>query len=188
MSRLKSLLLIAALGLALPALAGDDPKSVLDFKVKSIDGKTVKLSKYKGKVLLIVNVASKCGLTPQYEHLEKIYKKYNKKGFEILAFPANDFLGQEPGSNKEIKKFCTDTYGVTFPMFEKITVKGEKMHPLYKFLTDKATNGKHGGPIRWNFDKFLVDRTGKVVARFHPRMSPDKPQITKNIEALLKDG
>src|SRR3954453_21230453 len=129
--------------------------SVLDFKVKDIDGKEVDLSKYKGDVLLIVNVASKCGLTPQYKGLESTYEKYKDRGFAILAFPANEFGGQEPGSNAEIKEFCTKKYDVTFPVFSKIVVKGDGIHPLYQYLTGKETDGQFAGVIPWNFTKFL---------------------------------
>jgi glutathione peroxidase len=161
------------------------PKSVLDFKMRDIDGKDVNLKQYKGKVLLLVNVASKCGYTPQYEGLEAVYEKYKDKGFVTLGFPANNFNGQEPGTEAEIKEFCTSKFGVTFPMFAKISVKGDDQDPLYKFLTSKETDPEFGGEIKWNFNKFLVDRHGKVVARFEPKVKPDSPEVTAAIEKYL---
>lgn len=157
----------------------------LNFTMDSLDGKPVKLSKYQGKVILIVNVASKCGLTPQYEDLEEVSKKYEDKGLTILGFPANEFGKQEPGSNKEIAEFCQKNYGVDFPMFSKVVVKGEGQCDLYKFLTSKETNPKFAGDIKWNFEKFLVSRDGKVVARFEPRIRPDDKQVISKIEAEL---
>lgn len=159
--------------------------SPLDFTMKDIDGKEVPLSQYKGKVVMIVNVASKCGFTPQYEQLEAVYKKYKDKGLVILGFPANQFRHQEPGSNDEIKSFCTKNYGVTFDMFSKIVVRGEGIDELYKYLTSKETNKKFGGEIQWNFTKFLVGRDGKVIARFEPRVKPDAPEVIKRIEEAL---
>jgi glutathione peroxidase len=162
-----------------------DAKSPLDFKLKDIDGKEVPLADYKGKVVLIVNVASKCGLTPQYDGLEALNQKYGDKGLVILGFPANEFGAQEPGTDEQIKEFCTGEYGVKFPMFSKIVVKGDGIHPLYDFLTSKETNPKFAGPISWNFEKFLIDRDGNVAARFTPRTSPDSPDLVKAIEAEL---
>ena len=147
--------------------------SVYDFTMKDIDGNDVKLEKYKGSVLLIVNTASKCGYTPQYEGLEAIYKKFKDRGFVVLGFPANNFMGQEPGTEKEIKEFCTLKYNVTFPMFSKISVTGTDQHPLYGYLTNKKTDPEFGGDISWNFNKFLVGKDGKIVARFG---SKDKPE------------
>ena len=135
-------------------------KSVYEFTMKDIDGKDVKLETYKGKVALIVNTASQCGYTPQYEGLEKIYGKYKDQGFVVLGFPANNFGGQEPGTNAEIKEFCTLKYKTTFPVFAKISVKGEDQHPLYKYLTSAETNPKFAGDIKWNFNKFLIDKIG----------------------------
>ena len=166
-----------------PALAGE--KGVLDFKVRDIDGKDVKLDKYKGNVLLVVNVASKCGYTPQYEGLQSVYSKYKDKGFYVLGFPANNFGGQEPGTEAEIKEFCTSKYHVTFPMFAKISVKGEDQDPLYKFLTSKETDPAFAGDITWNFNKFLVDRKGKVVARFSSKDTPESDAVTSAIEKLV---
>jgi glutathione peroxidase len=162
-------------------------KSVLDFKMKDIDGKDVKLKKYKGDVFLIVNTASKCGYTPQYEGLQAIYTKYQSQGFEVLGFPANNFGGQEPGTETEIKEFCESKYKVTFPMFAKISVKGEDQHPLYNFLTAKETNPKFAGDISWNFNKFLVNRKGEVVARFSSKDKPDGDAVTQAIEKYLKE-
>jgi glutathione peroxidase len=161
-------------------------KSVLEFTMKNIDGKDVKLDEYRGKVLLIVNVASKCGYTPQYEGLESIYRKYKDQGLVVMGFPANNFLGQEPGTNEEIKTFCKTRYDVTFPMFAKISVKGDDIHPLYQFLTGKETNPEFSGDISWNFNKFLVDRTGKVVDRFSTREKPESEKIALAIEKTLK--
>jgi glutathione peroxidase len=158
--------------------------SVYDFTMKSIEGKPVAMSGYKGKILLVVNVASFCGYTPQYTGLEALYKKYKDQGFVIAGFPANNFLSQEPGSDEEIKTFCTRKYDVTFPMFSKISVKGEDQAPFYKFLTDKAANPETGGDIKWNFTKFLVDRNGKIVQRFEPNVTPE--QMDSAIQKALK--
>jgi glutathione peroxidase len=171
-----------------PQNSKEKPTSVLDFKVKDIDGKEVDLSKYKGDVLLIVNTASKCGYTPQYEGLEAIYEKYKDKGFQVLAFPANEFGKQEPGTNAQIKEFCTTNYHVTFPVFSKIVVKGEGIHPLYQFLTSKQTDPKFAGDIPWNFTKFLVDRKGNIIARFDPKDEPQSPKVTKAIESALAES
>ena len=165
---------------------GEKMNSVHDFTLKDIDGKDTSLSKYRGKVVLLVNVASKCGLTPQYEGLQALYTKYKDRGFEILGFPANNFMGQEPGTNEEIKSFCTLKYNVTFPMFAKISVKGADIHPLYKYLTEKETNPEFGGEIKWNFNKFLVDKNGKVIARFEPKVTPENEEVTKAIEKALQ--
>lgn len=161
-------------------------KSVYEFTMKDIDGKDVKLDNYKGKVSLIVNTASKCGLTPQYEGLQALYDKYKDKGFVILGFPANNFMGQEPGTEKEIKDFCTLKYNVTFPMFSKISVKGTDQHPFYTYLTNKESNPGFDGDITWNFEKFLVGKDGKVIARFSPKTKPDDPKIAEAIEKALK--
>jgi glutathione peroxidase len=169
-----------------PVEAGAGAASVYDFKLKDIDGKDASLSQYKGKVLLLVNVASKCGLTPQYEGLQSLYAKYKDRGFVILGFPANNFMGQEPGTNEEIKSFCALKYNVTFPMFSKISVKGSDIHPLYKFLTDKETNPDFGGDIKWKFNKFLVDKNGKIIARFEPQVKPDDPRMIQAVEKALE--
>jgi glutathione peroxidase len=159
---------------------------VLDFTLNSLDGKPAPLAEYRGKVLLIVNVASKCGYTPQYTGLEKIYEKYKDQGFVILGFPANNFGGQEPGTNEEIKTFCSSKYQVTFPMYSKVSVKGADSTPLYQFLTDKQSNPATAGEIKWNFTKFLVDRNGKVIARFEPAITPESADVTGAIEKALK--
>lgn len=161
--------------------------SVLDFKMRDIDGNDVKLKKYKGNVLLVVNTASKCGYTPQYEGLQATFDKYKSRGFYVLGFPANNFGGQEPGTEAEIKEFCTTKYKVTFPMFAKISVKGDDQDPLYKFLTSKETNPDFAGDITWNFNKFLVDRKGKVVARFSTKDKPESEAITAAIEKYLAE-
>jgi len=161
-------------------------KSIYDFKVADIDGNDVNLADYKGKVLLILNVASKCGFTPQYKGLENIYRQYKDKGFEILAFPSNDFMGQEPGTNKEIKSFCQLNYQASFPLFSKISVKGKDIHPLYKFLTEKSTDPNFAGGITWNFNKFLIDRNGNIINRFGSRAEPQSPEVIKAIEDALK--
>jgi glutathione peroxidase len=187
MLKLVALFSLAAIATTMVATAqAADAKSPLDFKLKNIDGKEVDLGTYKGKVVLIVNVASQCGLTPQYEGLEALREKYSDKGLVILGFPANEFGKQEPGTDEEIKGFCTDNYGVKFPMFSKIVVKGDGMHPLYQFLTSKDSNPKFAGDISWNFEKFLVDRQGNVVARFLPRVSPGSPDLVKAVEAELE--
>ena len=162
-------------------------KSLYDINAVDINGNDANLAIYKGRVLLIVNVASKCGFTPQYTGLENLYKKYRDKGFEILGFPSNDFMGQEPGTNEEIKKFCTLNYGADFPMFSKIEVKGKNIHPLYKFLTEKETDPNFAGKITWNFNKFLIDRKGNIVNRFDSRTTPESPDVIKAIEAALKN-
>jgi len=166
--------------------ADDKPaKSVLDFKVKDIDGKDVDLGAFKGKTLLVVNVASKCGLTEgQYGSLTKLHEKYKDLGLEILAFPANNFGKQEPGTDPEIKKFCS-AKNVAFKLFSKISVKGDDIHPLYKFLTAKETNPKFAGDIRWNFDKFLVSPKGEVLARFEPKADPLGKDVTEVIDKNL---
>jgi len=159
---------------------------VLEYTLNSIDGKPAPLAQYKGKVVMIVNVASFCGFTPQYEGLERIYEKYKDQGFVVLGFPANNFGAQEPGTNEEIKTFCSRKYNVTFPMYSKISVKGEDKHPLYQFLTDKQANPSTGGEIQWNFTKFLVDRDGKVIARFESKVTPESADVTSAIEKALK--
>jgi len=159
--------------------------SVYDFTMKDIDGNDVKLDAFKGRVIMIVNTASKCGYTPQYEGLEAIYEKYKDRGFVILGFPANNFMGQEPGTEKEIKEFCALKYNVTFPMFSKISVAGRDQHPLYGFLTNKATNPEFGGEISWNFNKFLIGKDGKVVGRFATAVKPEDASVITAIETEL---
>ncbi|HMV82947.1 MAG TPA: glutathione peroxidase [Blastocatellia bacterium] len=161
-------------------------KSIYDISVKTIDGKPATIGDYKGKVLLIVNVASQCGYTPQYEGLEKIYEKYQSQGLAVLGFPANNFGGQEPGTEAEIKTFCRTNYGVKFPMFAKLSAKGADIHPLYKFLTEKETNPNFAGEIKWNFNKFLIDKNGNPIARFDSGDKPESAKVTQAIEQALK--
>lgn len=161
-------------------------ENLYDFTVQDINGEKVNLTDYKGKVLLIVNTASKCGFTPQYEGLQKIYEKYQDQDFVILGFPANNFMNQEPGTNDEIENFCQVNYGVTFPMFSKISVRGKNIHPLYKFLTNKNTNPEHSGKITWNFNKFLIDREGNIVDRFGSRTKPESKKLIAALEKELK--
>ncbi|MCC7366767.1 MAG: glutathione peroxidase [Dehalococcoidia bacterium] len=159
------------------------PPMVLDYTMPRLDGTEEPLTSYKGKVLLLVNVASACGLTPQYSPLQALQDKYGERGFCVLGFPANNFMGQEPGTNDEIATFCETQYGVTFPVFSKISVAGDDMHPLYKEITTLPE--PLGGDILWNFQKYLVDREGNVVAKFGPRTTPDDPAVIEAIEALL---
>jgi glutathione peroxidase len=167
------------------AVAGATPQSIYDFTLRSIDGEHVSLKSYHGKVVLLVNVASKCGFTPQYAGLEAVYEKYKDRGLVIVGVPANNFAQQEPGTNEEIKKFCSNKYNVSFPMMAKVSVLGDDETPLYRFLTDTSSNPKIGGDIKWNFTKFLFDRDGHPVARFEPAVKPDSPEVTAAIEATL---
>ena len=160
--------------------------TVLDYIPLSIDGKPVPLASYRGKVLLIVNVASHSIFTPQYEGLQALYAKYQDQGLVILAFPSNDFGQEEPDGNDAIQQFAAGKYKVTFPIFAKISIMGEHMSPLYQFLTDKQANPTTGGPIRWNFTKFLTDREGKLVQRFEPNVTPDSPELAAAIEKALR--
>jgi glutathione peroxidase len=173
------MLCVAAVCMATPV------NGVYKFTLKSIDGQPVSLSSYQGKVLLLVNVASKCGYTPQYAGLEALYKKYKDRGLVIVGIPANNFAAQEPGTNEEIKKFCHNRYDVTFPMMAKVSVVGDDKTPLYVFLTDKSANPQIGGEIKWNFTKFLFDRHGNPEERFEPAVTPDSPQVTAAVESAL---
>lgn len=166
--------------------SGEKMNSIYDFSLKDIDHKEVNLGQYRGKVVLMVNVASRCGYTPQYEGLQKVYLKYKDRGFVILGFPANNFMSQEPGTDEEIKTFCSTKYNVTFPIFSKLSVKGDDIHPLYKFLTSKETNPDFGGDIKWNFSKFLVDKSGKIIARFEPAVKPESDPVIQAIEKALQ--
>ncbi len=159
--------------------------SLYDIEVKTIAGEPVKLEQYKGKVLLIVNTASKCGFTGQYDGLQKLYETYQDKGFVILGFPSNDFMGQEPGTHDEIQSFCKLNYGVTFPLFEKTGVKGKGQHALYAYLTSKQTNPEFSGKISWNFNKFLISSDGQIVNRFGSRTKPDDSDVISAIETEL---
>jgi glutathione peroxidase len=174
------LILLAVSGVLLRAT------TVLDYIPLSIDGKPLPLASYRGKVLLIVNVASNSNFTPQYEALQTLYAKYQGQGLVVLAFPSDDFGKEEPTGNDEIKKFVAEKYKVTFPLFAKISMAGEHIAPLYEFLTDKQANATTGGPIRWNFTKFLVDREGKVIQRFEPDVTPDSPELAAAIEKALR--
>jgi len=158
---------------------------VLDRTMKRLDGSEENLENYEGNVVMLVNVASKCGLTPQYKGLQTIYDQYHGRGFEILGFPANDFMGQEPGTDEEISQFCEINYGVTFPLFSKISVKGEEMHPLYKEITTMPE--PIGGDVLWNFQKYLVNKKGEVVQKIGPRTAPEEAEVTGAIEALLAE-
>ena len=159
---------------------------VLNHKMKSLDGKEVDLSKYKNKVLLIVNTASKCGATPQYKDLQALHAKYKDQGLVVLGFPCNQFGSQEPGTSLQISEFCAKNYGVTFDLFSKTDVNGENANDLYKYLTSKKTNSKTAGPVKWNFEKFLINRDGEIAARFRTRVKPQSAEVTKAVEAALK--
>ena len=182
-----AILSVATLAVGLSVAASAPVKSVLDFIMKSIDDRETPLRQFQGKALLLVNTASKCGFTPQYKTLEEIYGRYRDKGLVVLGFPANNFLHQEPGTDQEIKEFVLINYGVSFPMFSKISVRGKDIHPLYKFLVEKETDPRFAGKIHWNFTKFLVDRRGDVVARFEPKQVPDDPQVIAAIEKALQE-
>jgi glutathione peroxidase len=159
--------------------------SPLDVEIGALQGGSADLSRYAGTAVLVVNVASKCGLTPQYAGLERLQERYAGRGFTVLGVPCNQFLGQEPGSSEEIAEFCSATYGVTFPMTEKVEVNGENRHPLYDRLTGHADAEGHSGDIRWNFEKFLIGRDGKVAARFSPQTEPESAEVVAAIEAQL---
>jgi glutathione peroxidase len=160
-------------------------KTMYDFTMKDIDGKEVSLSQYRGKAVLIVNVASFCGYTKQYAGLDSLYRAYAERGLVVLGFPANNFGSQEPGSDEEIKEFCSTKYNVTFPMFSKISVKGDDQHPLYRHLTSAVANPATAGEVRWNFTKYLIDRGGRLVAKFEPRVDPLSADLTAAVEAAL---
>lgn len=178
---IKLLCCISLLGASV--MAAD--KNVYEFTLNSIDGQPAPLAAYKGKVVMLVNVASRCGFTPQYAALETAYEKYKDRGFVIIGVPANNFGGQEPGSNQEIKTFCSTKYHVSFPMMSKVSVKGDDKTPLYQFLTDKSTNPETGGDIKWNFTKFLIGPYGRIITRFEPAVTPDSPQVGAAIEKAL---
>jgi glutathione peroxidase len=168
------------------ATATSVTSTIHEFTLNSIDGPPVPLAQYKGQLVLIVNVASRCGFTPQYAGLEALYNKYKDRGLVVLGFPANNFLRQEPGTNEAIRAFCSAKYGVTFPMFAKVSVRGADKTPLYEFLTDKNANPSTGGAIGWNFTKFLADRKGKVIGRFASGVTPESAELVNAIEAALK--
>jgi glutathione peroxidase len=177
---MKRLLAVCSVLFAM-SLSSSAATSVHEFEMKGIDGKPVKLSDYKGKVVLFVNVASKCGYTPQYAGLESLHKKFKDQGFVVVGVPANNFGGQEPGSDAEIAQFCSRTYNVTFPMLSKVSVKGADMAPLYSYFT-----AAKGGDVKWNFTKFLVGKDGKVIERFEPGVAPESPQLAAAIQKALK--
>ena len=177
---MKKIFLLSVLVLAISFTFAQ--KSFYDFTVKDIDGNYFALSSLKGKKVLVVNTASKCGFTPQYEQLQELYETYGGEDFTIIGFPANNFLSQEPGSNDEIKDFCQKNYGVTFPMMAKISVKGDDMHPLYRWLTEKSQNGVMDSKVAWNFQKYLIDENGNLVDVVKPKVKPDDDQIVNWIK------
>jgi glutathione peroxidase len=181
--RMKSIIIVVTLLLSLITVVSAQAASLYDIPLKDIDGKPTSLAAYKGKVLLIVNVASKCGNTPQYAALEAMQKKYEAKGFTVLGFPCNDFAGQEPGTADQIKQFCSSTYSVTFPLFEKLHVKGPEQHPLYTALTGK--DSPVPGPIDWNFAKFVIGRNGEIITRFKASVKPDAQEVTATVENAM---
>ena len=179
---MKTIAVIAAV--MITQVASAEPKSSLyDIPLKDINDKAASLKEYQGKVLLVVNVASQCGLTPQYKALEAVHRKYKDKGFSVVGFPCNDFGSQEPGTPEDIKKFCSEKYEVTFPLFAKLHVKGAEQHPLYAALTGK--DSPFPGDIKWNFGKFLIGKDGKILKRFEPQTKPDAPEVIESIEAAL---
>jgi glutathione peroxidase len=179
---MKTMISLLSMLMATVVLAEGSP-TVYEVPLKDIDGKVTSLKGYEGKVLLLVNVASKCGLTPQYKALEETHQKYKGKGLAVLGFPCNDFANQEPGSNVEIKEFCEVNYGVTFPLFDKLHVKGPDQHPLYAVLTGPTS--PFPGEVQWNFGKFLIGKDGKILARFEPRTAPDAVEVREAIEKAL---
>ena len=192
-SLFNQLLLICSLGLigmttiqCNELVSNDDKSGFYNFTLNTIDGVPNKMSTYQGKVCLIVNVASRCGYTSQYANLEKVYQEYKNKGFMVLGFPANNFGGQEPGTDQEIKTFCSSTYNVTFNMYGKISVKGNDKHPLFTFLTSGAANSNLAGEIGWNFEKFLIDKNGKLVKRYKSNIDPMSAEMKTDIENALK--
>src|SRR5438067_1471814 len=185
---MKGIVVAAAAALLAAPVATAEDKPVtgpLDFKMKGIDGKDVDLAQYKGKVVLLVNVSSACGYTPQYAGLQELYAKHSKEGLVVIGVPSNDFGKQEPGTDEDIQKFCSTNYKVTFPMLSKVAVKGKDKVPLYKYLTDKATNPASPGEVKWNFEKFLIGRDGKIAGRFMSGVEPTSPELTKAIETEL---
>ncbi len=178
------ILFTAILSLVMMGTTIEKNDSIYDFPFKDIDGNELSMEQYKGKVLLIVNVASKCGYTPQYEGLQAIYEEYKDQGLEIVGFPANNFNGQEPGTEEDIKQFCTLNYGVTFPMSSKVSVKGDDQAPLFTYLTS-LPNEDFDGEINWNFEKFLVDKEGNLIRRFRSKVKPESKELTSAIKQLL---
>lgn len=172
--------------LALTGTMLTPPTTLYDFSVNTLENKPTSLGEYKGKVALVVNVASQCGYTPQYKQLQELYATYQSKGFTVLGFPSNDFGEQEPGTSTEIREFCTSNFGVTFPMFEKIQVKGQQKHPLYAWLVAGGGNQALAGDIPWNFEKFLINKNGEVIARFNYKVAPDAPEVVDAIRKALE--
>ncbi|EMJ98341.1 glutathione peroxidase [Leptospira alstonii] len=181
--QLKIFILFFILGILFPLGGVFAKEGFYDFKVKDIKGNDITLSKYKGKVIMVVNVASKCGYTYQYENLEKVYKKYKDRGFVVVGFPANNFGSQEPGTDREIETFCRIQKGASFDMMSKISVKGKDKHPLYSYLTENSPNP---GEVEWNFEKILISKEGKIEARYRSAVEPDSSAVTQKIESLLK--
>jgi glutathione peroxidase len=182
---MKTIMILLTL-MVVPMVLAETPKSLYQIPLKDIDGDPTSLKAYEGKVLLVVNVASKCGLTPQYKALEEIHQKYKDKGLVVLGFPCNDFANQEPGTNEDIKEFCEVNYGVTFPLFDKLHVKGPEQHPLYAALTGETS--PFPGEVQWNFGKFVIGKDGRILARFEPRTTPDAKEVTEAIEKALAAG
>jgi len=178
--------LISAVILSLLSITILNAASIYDYTMNSIDGEPTPLSSFKGKVVLLVNVASRCGYTPQYAGLERLYERYKDRGFVIIGVPANNFMHQEPGTNTEIKTFCKTKYDVTFPMMSKVSVVGADQDPLYQYLTSKQQDPKAGGEIKWNFTKFLIGKNGEILARFEPGVTPEDPTIISAINAALQ--
>lgn len=179
------ILLMATSSIPAQNPTADEADSFHDFTMTTIQGETLSFDRFAGNVVLVVNTASECGYTPQYEGLQKLYETYKNQGLVVLGFPANNFGGQEPGSDQQIAKFCKRNYGVSFPLFSKVSVKGEDQHPLFEFLTSQS-NPDFTGPIKWNFEKFLIDRGGSLSGRFRSSVIPMSDELTRRIEALLK--
>ncbi len=177
-------IVLSLISIVMIGFGANNPKSIYEFKMDNIDGKPVQLEKYKGKTILIVNVASKCGYTPQYEGLQALYEEYKDEGFVILGFPANNFKGQEPGSDEDIKQFCTLEYGVEFPMFSKVSVKGDDQAELFTYLTG-LENPDFTGDIKWNFEKFLISKKGELKRRFRSSVKPQSKELVSAVEAEL---
>ncbi|PKN71944.1 MAG: glutathione peroxidase [Candidatus Cloacimonetes bacterium HGW-Cloacimonetes-3] len=183
---IKKILVIMAIMLLAGGINMVYSTQLYDINVQKTDGSEIKLESYKGKVLLIVNTASKCGFTKQYDDLQALYDRFGKDGFVVLGFPANNFMNQEPGSDEEIQNFCRLNFGVSFPVFAKISVRGKKIHPLYKYLTEKSSNPKHSGKISWNFNKFLIGRNGEILDRYSSATNPQDKDVIAAIEKALK--
>lgn len=184
---MRFLMTFLALGVLTTMAQADDHECALDFKMKNIEGETVDLEDYEGNVVLIVNTASQCGLTPQYKGLQQLYSKYKDQGLVVMGFPCNQFGTQEPGTEAEIKQFCTSKFDVSFPMFSKIEVNGDAASPLYKYLTSKDVQPAGKGDISWNFEKFLIDRDGQLVHRFAPRTDPSDSELVDAVESQLNE-